>query len=116
MYWHNASRVGWSRMRVPLSMENPECCQARILLAKSGFSKPFVAVEAALQHDGVPVGVPHAELAEGLVAGDHGAAEGPAGGLAEEAPENAEEQLTEVGKELPVMTAVQWPALGEENP
>jgi hypothetical protein len=28
-------------MRVPLSMENPECCQARILRANSGFSKPF---------------------------------------------------------------------------
>jgi hypothetical protein len=26
-------------MRVPLSMENPECCQPRILRAKSGFSR-----------------------------------------------------------------------------
>ncbi len=34
MYWHRASRVGWSRMRVPRSMEKPECCQARILRAK----------------------------------------------------------------------------------
>ena len=41
MYWHRASRVGWSRMRVSLSIENPECCQLRILRAKSGFSRPL---------------------------------------------------------------------------
>ena len=35
----------------------------------------IMAIEAAFEHDGVPVGVPHAELAECLVAGDHGAAQ-----------------------------------------
>ncbi len=29
MYWHNASRVGWSRTRVPLSIESPERSQPR---------------------------------------------------------------------------------------
>jgi hypothetical protein len=63
-----------------------------------------VAVEAAFQDDGVPMGMPDAELAEGLVARDHGAAEGPYGGLAEEAPEDVEEQSAEIGEELPVVT------------
>jgi hypothetical protein len=35
----------------------------------------------------------HAELAEGLVARDHGAAQRSAGGVAEEAPEDVEEAL-----------------------
>ena len=56
-----------------------------------------VPVEAALQHDGMPMGVPDAELAEGLVAGDHGAAQGPAGGQTEAAVEDVEQQPAEVG-------------------
>jgi len=107
MYRHNASRVGWSSMRVPLSIENPECCQPRILRATAGLSRSFVAVEAAFQHDGVPMGMPQPELAEGLVARDHGAPQRPSGGLAEEASKDVEEQPAEIGEELPVMTAVQ---------
>jgi hypothetical protein len=63
-----------------------------------------VAVEAAFSHDAVPVGMPHAELAEGLMAGDHGGADGPTGSLAEEAREDVEEQPADVGEEVPVVT------------
>jgi hypothetical protein len=51
--------------------------------------------------------MPHAELAEGLVTGDHGAAQQAAGGLAEEAAEDVEGQSAEVGEELPFMTQEQ---------
>jgi hypothetical protein len=40
-YWQRSSRVGWSRMRVSLSIEKPECSQLRIFRAKSGFSRPL---------------------------------------------------------------------------
>jgi hypothetical protein len=46
--------------------------------------------------------MPHAELAECLVARDHGAAQRVPCCLAEEASEDIEEQPTEVGVELPV--------------
>ena len=49
------------------------------------------------------VRVPHAELAECLVAGDHGAAQGATGGLAEEVLKDVEGQPTELGKELSVV-------------
>jgi hypothetical protein len=39
-----------------------------------------------------------------LVAGDHGAAQRPAGGLAEEAREDVEEQPADIGEEIPVVT------------
>jgi hypothetical protein len=46
------------------------------------------AGESSFPDDAVPVGVPHAELAEGLMARDHDGADGPAGCLAEEARED----------------------------
>jgi hypothetical protein len=64
----------------------------------------LVAVEAAFQHDRVPMRVPYAELAECLVARDHGTAQRAASGLAEEAPEDVENQSAEVREEFPVVT------------
>jgi hypothetical protein len=51
----------------------------------------------------------------GLMAGDHGGTDGPTGSLAEEAREDVEKQPADVGEEVPVVTAVQWPAPGEED-
>jgi hypothetical protein len=50
------------------------------------------------------MGVPYAELAECLMARDHGAAQRATGCLAEEASKDIEEQPTELGEELPVVT------------
>ncbi len=61
----------------------------------------------------MPVGMPHAELAEGLVAGDHGATQRPAGGLAEEAREDVEKQPANNGEELPVVTKEHTQDLGD---
>jgi len=47
------------------------------------------------------------------VAGDHGAAEGPSGGLAEEASEDGEEQPADVGEEIPIVPEKDAKDLGD---
>ena len=42
------------------------------------------------------------------MARDHGAPEGPSGGLVEEAPEDVEGSSAEIGEEFPVVMVGQW--------
>jgi hypothetical protein len=62
----------------------------------------------------MPVRVQDAELAEGLVAGDHGATQSPAGRLAEEAREDVEEQPADVGEEVPIVPEEDAQYLGND--
>ena len=81
-------------------------------------AEPFgVYTSTRFNHPGpdVPVGVPDTESTECLVARDHGAVQRATGGVAEEASKDVEEQPTEVGEELPVVTEEHAQDLGYED-
>jgi hypothetical protein len=85
-------------------MENPEWRQESSVRAKCGFSSPFVAIESAFQHDGMPVGVPHGEGAECLVAADHGSADRSARRLAEIGSQDVEDEPADVGEQIAIVS------------